>query len=149
MRESTAGGLEVRLPRWGLLASLDRWVVADNGRESAVTAASVGGLLITDGSGRTHWDQGLSLGLVWPDPRERQSAHFVFRWRLASETRISRFVGLELAGGIQTDTADYDCMEGLFVRGGLRLGTRSSEGSASPEPGAAARSGNGRTTGLH
>lgn len=123
--ERTAGGLELRLPGRHLLASLDRWVVTEPGgwREVAVTAASAGLLLVTDDAGRTHWDQGLTAGFVWPDPWDRHSVHPVLRWRISSTTRIAPLVGVDLAAGMQFDTATYDCIEGLFVRGGLRLGS--------------------------
>jgi hypothetical protein len=125
----SCGGVEVDIPiahRWGVLASLDRSVVGEwcGSRESSVTMASAGLLVMTDRTGMVRWDQGFSVGITWPDPWGSRAGNLLARWRVASSYRVHRLVAVELAGGLQADTGEFRAMRGIFGRVGLRLGPR-------------------------
>ena len=127
--QNMSAGVEV-IVLWssgaGVLASVDRFVVGEwcGSREAEVTSASAGVLLMTDRTGRVRWDQGLSYGVIWPDPWGGRSANFLARWRIASAIQVQRYVAVELAVGLQFDTGDFHGLRGPLGRIGLRLGPR-------------------------
>lgn len=124
-----SGGVEVLTTvstRCGVLGSLERSVVGEwcGPREARVTTVTLGFLALTDRTGRTRWDQGFSVGVMWPDPWGTRSANILGRWRVASAIQVHRWAAIELAGGLQGDTGEFHGMRGIFGRVGLRLGPR-------------------------
>ncbi len=124
----TSIGVEVLVhgTRAGALVSYERSAVGApcGSQESGVNTAAAGVLGLLGQTGRARWDHGVSVGFSWPDPWGGDRVNLVLRWRLACAVQVHRLAALELAGGLQGDTADYRGPGGVFGRMGIRFGAR-------------------------